>query len=145
MAEAAEARVIGWRSRDAPGIPAGMPPPYERHLFICTNRRPDSAPRPSCAARGSEAIRDAFKKELAARGLHQRIRANASGCLDGCESGPAVVVYPEGFWYGELKLEDVPVIVEEHLIGGRPVERLRMDFDEENKRRAAGSKLPQMP
>jgi len=120
-----------------------MPPPYERHLFICTNRRPDSAPKPSCAARGSEAIRDAFKKELAKRGLHHSIRANASGCLDGCECGPAVVVYPEGFWYGELKLEDVPVIVEEHLIGGRPVERLRLDFDEVKRRRAAGSKLPQ--
>lgn len=135
----------GVAAAPAAWYPTGMPPPYERHLFICTNRRPDGAPRPSCAARGSEAIRDAFKKELAARGLNHRIRANASGCLDGCECGPSVVVYPEGFWYGELKLEDVPEIVEEHLVGGRPVERLRMKFDEVAKRRGAGTKLPQTP
>ncbi len=107
-----------------------MAPPYKRHVFVCTNRRPDGAPRPSCGAQGSEAIRTAFKRELAARRLHLEIRANAAGCLEACECGPSVVVYPDDVWYGgKLTDEDVVEIVEEHLIGGRPVERLRMDFD----------------
>lgn len=103
-----------------------MPPPYERHVLVCTNRRPPESPRGSCAAKGSEELVAAFKRELAARGLTGAVRANASGCLDACEHGPSVVVYPEGVWYGHVTLDDVPLIVAEHLEGGRPVERLRM-------------------
>lgn len=116
-----------------------MPPPFERHVFICTNRRPESAPRPSCAPRGSEAIRDAFRKELASRGLHGRIRANASGCLDACEHGPSLVVYPDEVWYGGVTVADVAEIVEEHIVGGRPVERLRIRFETKEE---TSSKLP---
>lgn len=104
-----------------------MPPPYERHVFVCTNRRPKENPRGSCATKGSEEIVAAFKRELAIRGLKGTVRANASGCLDACEHGPSVVVYPEGVWYGRVTVEDVPEIVREHLENGRPVERLRMD------------------
>lgn len=103
-----------------------MPPPYERHVFVCTNRRPPESPRGSCAAKGSEDLVAAFKRELAAHGLAGTVRANASSCLDACEQGPSVVVYPEGVWYGRVTVEDVPEIVREHLEGGRPVERLRM-------------------
>ena len=49
-----------------------------------------------------------------------------AGCLDACSQGPAVVVYPEGVWYGHVKVEDVPEIVESHLVRGQPVERLRL-------------------
>jgi len=114
-----------------------MPPPYERLVFVCTNRRPEGASRPSCANRGGEALRDAFKKELAARGLHTAVRATASGCLDACEQGPSVVVYPDDVWYGHVTLDDVKEIVEEHVIGGRPVERLRMRMEEKGPRRLA--------
>jgi (2Fe-2S) ferredoxin len=102
-----------------------MPPPYERLVFICTNRRPEGAPKPSCAARGSEEVRTAFKRELAARGLVDVVRATSSGCLDACEQGVSVVIYPDDVWYGGVRVEDVPEIVESHVIGGRPVERLR--------------------
>ena len=112
-----------------------MPPPYERHVLVCTNRRPPESPRGSCAARGSEELVAAFKRELAARGLVGAVRANASGCLDACEHGPSVVVYPEGVWYGRVALEDVPEIVREHLEGGRPVERLRMKLEAPGPRR----------
>jgi len=54
------------------------------------------------------------------------VRINKSGCLDQCEHGPTVVVYPEAVWYGNVKPEDAAAIVEEHLVGGRPVERLRL-------------------
>jgi (2Fe-2S) ferredoxin len=97
---------------------------YRHHVFICENRRPDGAPRGSCAARGSEAVKKAFKTELVQRGLDQEIRANGAGCLDLCEQGPVVVVYPEGTWYAKVQPEDVAEIVREHLQGGRPVVRL---------------------
>ena len=90
-----------------------MAPPFQRHLFVCTNRRPDGHPKGCCATKGSEEIRAAFKTELEKRGIKGRMRANAAGCLDTCAFGPSVVVYPEGVWYGGVKLEDVPVIVEE--------------------------------
>jgi (2Fe-2S) ferredoxin len=103
-------------------------PPFKRHVFVCTNRRPDDHPKGSCAQKGSEELRARFKHELANRGLAKEIRANASGCLDQCEHGCSVVVYPEGIWYGRVKLGDVEEIVEEHLVHGRIVERLLMPF-----------------
>lgn len=64
-----------------------------------------------------------FKVKLAQRGL-KNVRANKSGCLDQCELGPTVVVYPEAVWYGGVKPEDVDEIIESHIVNGRPVERL---------------------
>lgn len=99
---------------------------FERHVFVCSNTRPAGHPRGCCAARGGDAVREAFKNALKARGLSKRIRTNQCGCLDQCEHGVTAVVYPEQVWYGFLKPDDVATIVEEHLIGGRPVERLRL-------------------
>ncbi|HEX3694472.1 MAG TPA: (2Fe-2S) ferredoxin domain-containing protein [Polyangia bacterium] len=101
-------------------------PHFDRHVFICTNRREPGNPKGSCADKGSEAVRDEFKRLLHERGLKGRVRANAAGCLDQCPRGVAVVVYPEQIWYGGVKVEDVAAIVEEHLVGGVPVDRLRM-------------------
>lgn len=100
---------------------------YRHHVFVCENRRDAADPRGCCAAKGSEAIRQALKEELARRGLKREVRANAAGCLDACAHGPTVVVYPEGIWYGGVRVEDVPEIVERHLLNGVPVERLRID------------------
>ncbi len=110
-----------------------MPPPYARHLFVCTNRRPDGSPKGCCASKDSEALRLAFKKELDAQGV-SGVRANAAGCLDACEVGPAVVVYPDNVWYQQVSAADVKEIVSEHVVGGRPVERLRMAFPLERKK-----------
>jgi len=101
-------------------------PHLERHVFICTNRREAGNPKGSCAEKGGEAIRDAFKQQLHERGMKGRIRANAAGCLDQCARGATVVVYPEQVWYGGVTPADVPEIIEKHLLGGVPVERLRM-------------------
>jgi (2Fe-2S) ferredoxin len=106
-------------------------PHFDHHVFICTNRRDPGNPRGSCAERGSEEIRDCFKKAVAARGLKTTTRANVAGCLDQCESGPAVVVYPEEVWYTVPTVADALEIVESHLVGGVPVERLRMKDVEE--------------
>ena len=97
---------------------------FRHHVFVCENRRPPDDPRGCCACKGSEAIRQALKEELKRRGLKGQVRANAAGCLDACAYGPSIVVYPEGVWYSRVRVEDVPEIVERHLIGGEPVARL---------------------
>lgn len=72
-----------------------------------------------------------FKKALKDHGLQGRMRAQRAGCLDACENGPSVVVYPEGVFYGSVKPEHVEEIVTQHLILNRPVERLIIDFSKE--------------
>jgi len=96
----------------------------ERHVFVCVNRRPDNAEQPDCARRGGEEVRAEFKRLLGEAGLKGRVRANAAGCLDRCQGGVTVVVYPEQTWYGGVTPEDVPEIVERHLVGGDTVTRL---------------------
>ncbi len=96
---------------------------FRHHVFVCENRRPADDPRGSCACKGSVELRAALKAELKRRGIHD-VRANAAGCLDACATGPSIVVYPEGVWYGGVRLDDVPEIVEQHLVRDHPVERL---------------------
>src|SRR4051794_18166945 len=103
-------------------------PPYRQHIFVCTNRRDPDDPRGDCGSKGGEEVQKRFKEELGRRGLKAEVRANQSGCLDACKHGISVVVYPEGVWYGGIRVEDVPRIVEEHIVGGRPVDALRMRF-----------------
>ena len=100
--------------------------PFAHHVFVCGNRREEGHPRGSCDPTGAEALHKAFKQTLADRGLNRRIRANRSGCLDQCEHGPTVVVYPDAVWYGGVTLGDVAEIVDRHLAGGVPVARLRL-------------------
>ncbi|HXN56408.1 MAG TPA: (2Fe-2S) ferredoxin domain-containing protein [Myxococcales bacterium] len=103
-----------------------MPPPFEKHVFVCLHDRGPDNPRGSCAQKGSEALLKAFKDALNERGLGDSIRANKAGCLDNCEQGCSVVVYPEGVWYGGVRVSDVGEIVERHLVAGEPVARLRL-------------------
>jgi (2Fe-2S) ferredoxin len=104
---------------------------FKHHLFICENLRAEGDPKGSCARKGSPAIKAAMKEEIKKRMISGEIakgtvRANQAGCLDACEFGPSIVVYPEEIWYGGVTVEDVPEIVESHIIGGKPVERLRI-------------------
>jgi (2Fe-2S) ferredoxin len=101
-------------------------PVFERHVFVCHNVRPEGAPRPSCTKDGKSDLHAALQQLVRDAGLGGRVRINKSGCLDQCEHGPTVVVYPEAVWYGGVRPEDAAEIVQEHLVGGRPVERLRM-------------------
>ncbi len=99
---------------------------FEHHIFICTNQRPPENARGCCDFEGHGALQLAFKKELSARGLKSKVRANRAGCLDQCEHGPTVVIYPEGVWYGGVRDDDVAEIIDSHIINEKPVERLRM-------------------
>jgi (2Fe-2S) ferredoxin len=96
--------------------------PFKKHVFVCNGE--------SCTRNGSAAVKARFVEELRARGL-QRKRAIKGDfmCTDCssvgfCDIGPAVLVYPDGVWYAHVQPSDVPEIIESHLIGGRPVERL---------------------
>lgn len=97
---------------------------FDKHIFICENKRPEGHPRGCCAEKGSVEIREKFKSRIKALGLNSSIRANASGCLDACEFGVSVVVYPEQIWYGKVTMNDVEEIIQSHLINNIPVERL---------------------
>ena len=101
-------------------------PKFQKHIFICTNQREEGNPRGCCDPSGEKPLFKLFKKTLAEYGLHARVRANKAGCLDQCEHGPTVVVYPDEVWYGFVDASDVNEIVESHIRDGRPVERLRL-------------------
>lgn len=100
--------------------------PFDHHVFVCGNQREPGHPRGCCDPEAGDALQKAFKKALAERGLQRRVRANRAGCLDQCEHGPTVVIYPEAVWYGAVTAADVAEIVDEHLVAGRPVARLRL-------------------
>ncbi len=74
-------------------------------------------------------MRDYAKQRIKALGLAGRdgVRINTAGCMDRCEEGPVLVIYPEGIWYTYVDREDIDEILEQHVMGGRPVERLRLD------------------
>jgi (2Fe-2S) ferredoxin len=101
---------------------------YRKHIFFCTNDRGAGADRPSCNQCGSSAIREYAKSRVKELGLagEGNVRVNTSGCLDRCEEGPVCVVYPEGVWYTYVDETDVDEIIESHLVGGKPVERLKI-------------------
>ena len=75
---------------------------FERHLFVRTNERAPGHPRGYCSAKDSIAIRDALKARCEREWLGARVRIKKSGCLNQCEHGPTIVVYPEAIWYGVL-------------------------------------------
>ena len=93
-------------------------------MFICINQRPPGHPKGCCADKGSQEVRDLLKSELHKRGLSSRVRANNAGCLDACEFGVSMVIYPDGIWYGHVTTADVPEIIEKTIINGEVIERL---------------------
>lgn len=101
-------------------------PKFEKHIFVCTNQREPGHPRGCCDPEGLAQLQLLFKQKLAARGLKGKVRANKAGCLDQCEHGPNLVVYPDAVWYGNVTAADVEQIIDQHIIGGKPVERLVM-------------------
>lgn len=92
---------------------------YARHVLLCLGPE-------CCSSKDGEAAWDALKAELKDRGLSPGepgagCYRTKVGCLRVCMAGPVAVVYPDGTWYRELTADRVPRLVEEHLVGGRPV------------------------
>ena len=102
-----------------------MPRP-EKHVFVCTQNRPQGHPRGSCTASGCVDVMNAFLTEIQNRNLFDRIAVTNTGCLGPCMTGPNVLVYPEGTLYGRVKKEDITTIIEQHLLGGEPVTALEV-------------------
>ncbi len=101
---------------------------YKKHVFICTNQR-EKGNKHCCGETSGMELVQLFKKSLKDNGLNKIMRAQRTGCLDACDYGPSVVVYPEGIFYGGVKPEDVEQIVQDHLINNKPVERLITKFE----------------
>lgn len=97
---------------------------YRHHLFFCTNQREDGSA--CCARHGAKKMRDYLKQRVKERGLSGPggVRVNTAGCLDRCDKGPVIVVYPEAVWYTFVDTEDIDEILEKHIDKGVVVERL---------------------
>lgn len=98
---------------------------YKRHIFFCTNRREHKI---CCQDHDAAAMRAYAKQRAKDLGITGQggVRVNTAGCLDRCSEGPVAVVYPEGVWYSYESQGDIDEIIEEHLVHGRIVERLRI-------------------
>ena len=99
---------------------------YQRHIFFCLNERKSG--EECCAQHQAQAGFDRCKQRI--RDVDHngpgRVRVNKAGCLDRCAGGPVAVVYPEAVWYTYVDSADIDEIVDSHLLGGKPVERLRL-------------------
>lgn len=95
----------------------------KQHYFVCTNARPPFA-KPSCGPQNSNQLLMLLQEEVEKRGLFDEIKVTGCDCLGPCEEGPIVVVYPAGTWYRGVTTQDVPEIVESHMLQNRPVDRL---------------------
>ena len=104
-------------------------PYYARHVFCCTNRRVKGHRRGCCAEKDSVELRNYLKQRAKEEDLAD-IRINNSGCLDRCELGPTMVIYPEAVWYGYSSREDLDEILETHLKRGKRVARLLLRPDQ---------------
>jgi (2Fe-2S) ferredoxin len=99
---------------------------YKYHVFFCTNLRDDGSA--CCQRYHAKELRDYAKQRCKGLGLsgESGVRINTAGCLDRCEEGPVLVVYPEGIWYTYIDQEDIDEIIDEHMVNGRPVDRLKI-------------------
>ncbi|HMS17285.1 MAG TPA: (2Fe-2S) ferredoxin domain-containing protein [Planctomycetota bacterium] len=100
--------------------------PYDLHIFVCTNSRDPEHPRGSCGRSGSADLLVAFKEAMSPVRDRVRFRINQAGCLNFCEHGPVVALYPENIWYRVKSRQDVKQIVDRHLHQGQPVPELQI-------------------
>ncbi len=96
---------------------------YDKHIFCCTNERKLGHPRGCCAEKNAFKLRAYMKAKAKTFGI-ENIRINTSGCLDRCELGPTMVIYPDNVWYTYQTREDIDEILNVHIINGKVVERL---------------------
>jgi (2Fe-2S) ferredoxin len=99
---------------------------YDKHIFVCANQKAEG--KKCCGeAFGLEAV-NRLRARIKEAGLPIQVRAQRAGCLDVCAFGPALVVYPEGTFYGGLTPEGIDRIFEEHICRGQVVEELELTF-----------------
>ena len=99
-------------------------PAFSDHIFVCGNVRSAGHSRGCCDPEGADRLRTELKNLVKSSGLGARVRVNKAGCLDHCEHGPTLVIYPQAIWYGGVKEEDLHRIVDETIIGGKVLDDL---------------------
>ena len=99
---------------------------YKHHVFFCVNRREGG--EACCAAKGAQAMRDYAKKKIKSLKLNGagQCQINNAGCMDRCDEGPVIAIYPEGTWYTYVDKDDIDEIIDEHVVHGRVVDRLKI-------------------
>lgn len=97
----------------------------QKHVFVCQQQKPSTLA--NCNDKDGAAVLTAFKTSVYKANLEKDVLVTGCGCMGVCNFGPTVVVYPEGKWYTGVKVEDVQKIVDEHLAGGRAVQRENLD------------------
>ncbi len=102
---------------------------YETHILCCVNQRPEGHPRSCCADRGGREFMETITKRIADAGL-ENVTVTETGCMERCELGPAMVIYPDAVWYSYSNEDDIDEIIESHLKGGQAVERLVLAPDQ---------------
>jgi (2Fe-2S) ferredoxin len=100
-----------------------------RYVFVCINQRPAGHPKGSCLDRGAAEVFEALREEQGRR-LMTDVKVVATGCMEGCLAGPCLLVVPDNVWYGGVTVADVPTLFDQHLVGGEPVEMLRLVPDD---------------
>ncbi len=133
-AEPVSADTVERGGEQRPEPAADAPPFFRRHVFCCTNLRAPGHSRGCCSEKGSLELRNYRKARVKAQGL-DRVRVNVSGCLDRCELGPTMVIYPEGIWYRYESREDLDEILQTDLLGGGRVGRLMLHPEDKTPRR----------
>jgi (2Fe-2S) ferredoxin len=99
---------------------------YDKHIFICANQKTEG--KKCCGeAKGMELV-EKFREALKAKGLQTSVRAQRAGCLDACSFGPSMVIYPEGTYYGNVSIDDVERIIEQHIVNNQIVQELELKF-----------------
>ncbi len=101
---------------------------FQKHIFICNNQRQADDPRGCCVQRGSLDLLDYAKGRVKEMGLKGKVRINKAGCLDACQYGPTLVVYPDDVWYSPKTQGDIEEILQEHILNNRVVERIVIPF-----------------
>lgn len=105
--------------------PTDPAPYFRKHVFLCTNERPAGHPRGCCKDKGAEKLRNYLKARAKELGLWD-VRINNAGCLERCEVGPSMVIYPEGVWYRPTSFADIDEILATHIQGDGRVARLML-------------------
>ncbi len=99
---------------------------FEKHIFICANQKAEG--KACCGEQNGVKLVEKFREVLAEKGMKGKVRAQRSGCLDACNFGPSLVIYPEGTYYGHVGLEDVERIVNGHIMEGKILEDLELKW-----------------
>ncbi len=102
---------------------------YKKHVFVCQHERSSESGRKSCGGSGSAELRSDLKKQITSLGLNSEIRINVSGCLGQCAHGPAMVIYPQGIWYGNIQPSDLNEILNQSILDDKIIGRLKIKQD----------------